>query len=95
MIQEILFLFREESQTARAASSQVRSDIENLLNTSSSLLVSNWNKTNQAFKQRIDQCQEADTQLKSKLGMIQKELKDQNNYIDKIKATLNFLPAFL
>ena len=90
-----MFIFREESQTSRASSSQVRSDIENLLNSASSLLVSNWNKTNQAFKQRIDQCQEADTQLKAKLGMIQKELKDQNNYIDKIKATLNFLPAFL
>lgn len=50
------------------------------------MLVSNWNRTNQAFKQRIDQCQEADSQLKSKLGMIQKEMKDQNNYIDKIKA---------
>ena len=57
------------------------------------MLVSNWNRTNQAFKQRIDQSQEADTQLKSKLGMIQKEMKDQNNYIDKIKAgTMKFQP---
>ena len=82
------YLCREESQTARASSSQVRSDIENLLNTSGSMLVSNWNRTNQAFKQRIDQSQEADGQLKSKLGMIQKEMKDQNNYIDKIKAAI-------
>ena len=52
------------------------------------MLVSNWNRTNQAFKQRIDQSQEADGQLKSKLGMIQKEMKDQNNYIDKIKAAI-------
>ena len=51
-------------------------------------MVSNWNRTNQAFKQRIDQSQEADGQLKSKLGMIQKEMKDQNNYIDKIKAAI-------
>ena len=57
------------------------------------MLVSNWNRTNQAFKQRIDQSQEADSQLKSKLGMIQKEMKDQNNYIDKIKArTMKFQP---
>ena len=58
------------------------------------MLVSNWNRTNQAFKQRIDQSQEADSQLKSKLGMIQKEMKDQNNYIDKIKArTMKFQPC--
>ena len=58
------------------------------------MLVSNWNRTNQAFKQRIDQTQEADSQLKSKLGMIQKEMKDQNNYIDKIKAgTMKFQPS--
>jgi len=79
---------REESQAARASSSQVRSDIENLLNTSSSQMVAHWNRTNQAFKQRTEECEEAQNQLKSKLGMIQKEIKDQNNYIEKIKAAI-------
>ena len=39
--------YSEESQSARAASSQVRSDMENLLNTATSELVSHWNRTNQ------------------------------------------------
>ena len=38
-------LSREESQAARASSSQVRSDIENLLNTSSSQMVAHWNRS--------------------------------------------------
>eukprot|EP00090_Calanus_glacialis_P008944 TRINITY_DN17261_c0_g1_i2.p1 TRINITY_DN17261_c0_g1~~TRINITY_DN17261_c0_g1_i2.p1 ORF type:complete len:412 (-),score=110.66 TRINITY_DN17261_c0_g1_i2:212-1447(-) len=79
---------REESQSARAASAQVRSDIENLLNTASSELVSHWNHSNQAFKARVEECEEAQNQLKTKLSMIQKELKDQNIYIDKIKAAI-------
>ena len=79
---------REESQSARAASAQVRSDMENLLNTAASEFVSHWNHTNQAFKARVEECEEAQNQLKCKLGMIQKELKDQNVYIDKIKAAI-------
>ena len=45
-------------------------------------------RTNQAFKQRTEECEEAQKQLRSKLGMIQKEIKDQNNYIEKIKASI-------
>ena len=45
-------------------------------------------RTNQALKQRTEECEEAHNQLKSKLGMIQKEIKDQNNYIDKVKAAI-------
>ena len=66
----------------------MRSDIENLLNTASSELVSHWNRTNQAFKQRTEECEDANKQLMAKLNMIQKEIQDQNKYIEKVKAAI-------
>ena len=62
--------------------------MENLMNTASSELVSHWNKTNQAFKQRTEECEDAGKQLLAKLNMIQKEIQDQNKYIDKVKAAI-------
>ena len=41
-----------------------------------------------AFKQRTEECEEAHKQLQGKLGMIQKEIKDQTSYIDKVKAAI-------
>ena len=47
---------REDSQAARAASAQVRSDMESLLCTASSELVAHWNRSNQAFKAGYTTC---------------------------------------
>lgn len=42
----------------------------------------------QAFKARVAECEQAEENLKSKLTMIMKEVKDQNTFIDKIKAAI-------
>ncbi|XP_023346922.1 tektin-3 [Eurytemora carolleeae] len=79
---------REESQASRALSAQVRLDIENLLNAACSEMVSHWNITNQAFKQRIQECQETHKQLQTKLNLVNKEIIDLDTHVNKIKTAI-------
>ena len=36
----------------------------------------------------MDECEETQQQLATKLNLIQKEIRDQSHYIDKIKAAI-------
>jgi hypothetical protein len=42
----------------------------------------------QAFKARVAESEQAEQNLKAKLTMVNKEIKDQNGFIDKLKAAI-------
>ncbi|XP_018566665.1 tektin-3-like [Anoplophora glabripennis] len=78
----------QRSQSERQKSSQMRSDIENLMNTLSQEIWDSWSNTNNALARRAAEMLEVKNKLQMHLHKVQQELFDMEKHIELLKKAI-------
>ncbi|XP_015832962.1 tektin-3 isoform X2 [Tribolium castaneum] len=78
----------QRSQSERGKSAQLRSDIENLINTVATQIWDAWSNTNNALARRAAETLEAKSKLQMHLHKIQQEIFDVEKNIELIKKAI-------
>lgn len=75
----------KDSSTSRDVSSQLMTDVDNIIQEVSQELYNNWIRTNKEFKIRISETFRLQTQLKTNVKLIEDELKETHGLIDQLQ----------
>lgn len=75
----------QRSQSERGKSAQLRSDIENLINTVATQIWDAWSNTNNALARRAAETLEAKSKLQMHLHKVQQEIFDIEKNIELLK----------
>nr|CAH7734745.1 unnamed protein product [Callosobruchus chinensis] len=78
----------QRSQAERGKSAQMRSDIENLVNTCAQEVWDAWSATNNALARRAAETLEAKSKLQMHLHKIQQEIFELEKYIELLKKSI-------
>jgi tektin-3 len=78
----------QRSQSERGKSAQLRSDIENLINTVATQIWDAWSNTNNALARRAAETLEAKSKLQMHLHKIQQEIFDIEKNIELLKKAI-------
>lgn len=78
----------QRSQSERAKAAQMRSDIENVINTVATQIWDSWSNTNNALARRAAETLEAKSKLQMHLHKIQQEIFDIEKNIELLKKAI-------
>ncbi|XP_013387004.1 tektin-3-like [Lingula anatina] len=79
----------QRSQSERAASKQMRNEIESVLTQCSNEMWQQWNAVNNAFTQRIQESTEARNRLQTHLSKVLQEIFDMEKNIELLKKAIS------
>ncbi|KAL8565500.1 hypothetical protein ACOMHN_049476 [Nucella lapillus] len=78
----------QRSQSERAASKQMRNEIESVLNACANEMWNQWNSVNVALNQRIQESTDARNRLQTHLSKVLQEVFDMERNIDLLKKSI-------